>query len=139
VHEDLCVGGILHRDVSINNVMLSPPASEGGRRQGFLIDFDYAFVFRQLLGLDDVDGAGNEDSKEQDSEHQGIEDEGVDEGVDEGADEGIDVGADEGADEGVDGGTDESVDESGDDGGESGDENLDEEILLHRTVSFLVH
>lgn len=44
VHEGLCNAKILHRDISINNIMLSPSKNEGGRHKGLLIDFDYAFV-----------------------------------------------------------------------------------------------
>ena len=54
-------------------------------------------------GLDDVEGARNKDSKEQDSEHQGTKDinEGVNEGVDEGVDEGVNDNIDESVDESV--------------------------------------
>ena len=38
--------GILHRDISLNNIMLSPPKNEGEHRPGLLIDFDYAFLMR---------------------------------------------------------------------------------------------
>jgi hypothetical protein len=37
----------LHRDISINNVMLSPPKNEGECKRGLLIDLDYAFIFKK--------------------------------------------------------------------------------------------
>jgi hypothetical protein len=42
--------------------MLCPPESEGDRSRGFLIDFDYAFILRHILGLDDFNGAEDEDA-----------------------------------------------------------------------------
>ena len=74
----------MHRDISINNVMLSPPMRDGGHRQGFLINFDYAFIFWQLLGLDNVDNvecAKDKDCREEGSEQQDTVDEGVNGGV----------------------------------------------------------
>ena len=47
-HEELWNGGILHRDISLNNVMLSPSSTDGDRRRGLLIDLDYAFFWRKL-------------------------------------------------------------------------------------------
>jgi hypothetical protein len=56
-HEDLWNGRILHRDISLHNVMLSPPKTEGERRRGLLIDFDYAFFYPP----DKTDGDAGDD------------------------------------------------------------------------------
>ena len=39
-HRDACARGVLHRDTSLNNDMLSAGAL--ANRKGFLIDFDHA-------------------------------------------------------------------------------------------------
>ena len=44
VHHILWKANILHRDISLNNIMLSPSTNEGEHHQGLLINFDYAFV-----------------------------------------------------------------------------------------------
>ena len=44
MHETLLDAKILHRDISSNNIMLSPSKNEGEHHQCLVIDFDYAFV-----------------------------------------------------------------------------------------------
>ena|SRR5882762_5986154 len=56
-HEDLWNGRILHRDISLHNVMLSPPKTEGEHCRGLLIDFDYAFSYPP----DKTDGDASDD------------------------------------------------------------------------------
>lgn len=51
-HEALWNIGVLHRDISVNNIMLSPAKAEEARRHGFLIDFDYALLEAILNALD---------------------------------------------------------------------------------------
>ncbi|KAF8798241.1 hypothetical protein BYT27DRAFT_7123095 [Phlegmacium glaucopus] len=42
-HEDCCKRGVIHRDVSFNNILLVHNDNQpDGSRQGMLIDFDYA-------------------------------------------------------------------------------------------------
>jgi hypothetical protein len=48
-HARLCDLGVLHRDISINNIMLSSPKNIV---QGLLIDYDYAFCSSLLFPLD---------------------------------------------------------------------------------------
>ena len=47
-HEELWNGGILHRNISLNNVMLFSSSTDGDCRWGLLIDLDYAFFSHQL-------------------------------------------------------------------------------------------
>jgi serine/threonine protein kinase len=44
VHRDCCDAGVLHRDISANNIMFYSPSKEPKQvlRNGMLIDFDYA-------------------------------------------------------------------------------------------------
>ena len=55
MHDSLCNAKILHRDISLNNIMLSPAKNEGERHRGLLIDYDYAFVV-ELRADSSVDG-----------------------------------------------------------------------------------
>ena len=50
-HAVLCNKGILHRDISINNVMLSSPKNTECPAKGLLIDYDYAFCSSLLFSL----------------------------------------------------------------------------------------
>jgi len=51
----------LHRDISVDNIMLSPSKNAGARHQGLLIDFDYAFVIGgSKSGESVVDSQGRE-------------------------------------------------------------------------------
>jgi Fungal protein kinase len=42
-HNEAVLKGVLHRDISINNVMIYTP-DESMERKGFLIDFDHAKI-----------------------------------------------------------------------------------------------
>jgi hypothetical protein len=50
-HAILCDNGILHRDISINNVMLSSPKNTECPAKGLLADYDYAFCSSLLFPL----------------------------------------------------------------------------------------
>lgn len=44
-HRTLCTNKILHRDISVNNILLTS-GEEGQRSCGLLIDYDYAFWYK---------------------------------------------------------------------------------------------
>lgn len=44
-HETLFTNKILHRDISINNILLTSK-EDGQRSRGLLIDYDYAFLYK---------------------------------------------------------------------------------------------
>ncbi|KAJ2919984.1 hypothetical protein MD484_g501, partial [Candolleomyces efflorescens] len=46
-HRALLSRGVIHRDISLNNILFGPPGAEEGDR-GVLIDFDIAFMCHQL-------------------------------------------------------------------------------------------
>ena len=77
MHHILWKVNILHRDISLNNIMLSPSTNEGECHQGLLINLDYAFVIEP----DDENSVGEKGRKStQDSiqktedcaQHQGV-------------------------------------------------------------------
>ena len=53
-HRNLWNAGILHRDVSINNVLIGKPNAEVGNR-GVLIDMDMAILLARMESLASVD------------------------------------------------------------------------------------
>src|SRR5882724_9013417 len=55
VHDSLCNAKILHRDISLNNIMLSPTKNEGEHHRRLLIDYDYTFII-ELHADSSVDG-----------------------------------------------------------------------------------
>lgn len=46
----LCELGILHRDISLNNLLLLDSSGELERRTGLLIDFDYSAFIQNVNG-----------------------------------------------------------------------------------------
>ena len=53
-HQNLWGAGILHRDVSANNVLIGKPGAEVGNR-GVLIDMDMAILIDRMESLASVD------------------------------------------------------------------------------------
>ncbi|KAA1477280.1 hypothetical protein DENSPDRAFT_844489 [Dentipellis sp. KUC8613] len=41
-HRDLWFGGVLHRDVSVDNILICPEENDGGKTRGRLIDFGFS-------------------------------------------------------------------------------------------------
>ncbi|KZT18173.1 hypothetical protein NEOLEDRAFT_216095 [Neolentinus lepideus HHB14362 ss-1] len=53
-HRNMCDRGVLHRDISINNVMISADASKESNAKGFIIDPEYAVLLDSPSSDDDL-------------------------------------------------------------------------------------
>ena len=70
VHHILWKENILHRDINLNNIMLSPSMNERECHQGLLIDLNYAFVIEP----DDKNSVGKKGRKSPQASIQKTED-----------------------------------------------------------------